>query len=114
MAQQELLVALESQRGSALVESSKLKLLRWGLNEAQVDELIRNKKFSERLALYSPIRGTVTEKMVVQKSMVKPGDVLYRLANLESVWVYLDIYEYELPWVQYGQNVEITSEAYPG
>jgi len=114
VAQQELLLTLESQRGSALAESAKLKLLRWGLTEAQVDELIRNKKFSERLTLYSPIRGTVTEKMVVQKSMVKPGDVLYRLANLESVWVYLDIYEYELLWVQYGQTVEITSEAYPG
>ena len=40
--------------------------------------------------------------------------MLYRLANLESVWVYLDIYEYELPWVQYGQMAEIKSEAYPG
>ena len=40
--------------------------------------------------------------------------MLYRLANLESVWVYLEIYEYELPWVRYGQTVEIKSEAYPG
>jgi Cu(I)/Ag(I) efflux system membrane fusion protein len=45
---------------------------------------------------------------------VKPGDVLYRLANLESVWVYLDVYEYELPWVNYGQEVEVTTEALPG
>jgi Cu(I)/Ag(I) efflux system membrane fusion protein len=52
--------------------------------------------------------------MVVQKAMVKPGEILYRLANLESVWVYLDIYEYELPWVQYGQMVEIKSEGLPG
>jgi Cu(I)/Ag(I) efflux system membrane fusion protein len=52
--------------------------------------------------------------MIVQKSAVKPGDILYRLANLESVWVYLDIYEYELPWVHYGQEVEVTTEALPG
>jgi Cu(I)/Ag(I) efflux system membrane fusion protein len=45
---------------------------------------------------------------------VKPGELLYRLANLESVWVYLDIYESELPWVQYGQMVETESEAIPG
>lgn len=114
LAQQELLIALEGQRGSGLIESSKLKLLRWGLTQTQVDELIRNKKVSERLTLYSPTHGTVTEKMIVQKAIVKPGDVLYRLANLDSVWVYLDIYEYELPWIQYGQEVEITSEAYPG
>jgi Cu(I)/Ag(I) efflux system membrane fusion protein len=52
--------------------------------------------------------------MVVEQSAVKPGDVLYRVANLEMVWVYLDIYEYELSWVKYGQSVEIKSEAIPG
>jgi Cu(I)/Ag(I) efflux system membrane fusion protein len=75
---------------------------------------VRDKKVSDRITLFSPIHGTVTEKMVVQKQMVKPGEMLYRLANLEAVWVYLDIYESELPWVQYGQMVETKSEAIPG
>ena len=114
VAQQELLIALDSQRGSALVESAKRKLLLWGLTQVQVDDLVRDKKVSDRITLFSPIHGTVTEKMVVQKQMVKPGEMLYRLANLESVWVYLDIYESELPWVQYGQMVETKSEAIPG
>lgn len=114
IAQQELLIALDSQRGSTLVESAKRKLLLWGLTQEQVDDLVRNKKVSDRITLFSPIRGTVTEKMVVQKAMVKPGEILYRLANLESVWVYLDIYESELAWVQYGQTVEVKAEALPG
>ena len=114
VAQQELLVALDSQRNTSLVESAKRKLLLWGLTQAQVDDLVRDKKVSDRITLFSPIHGTVTEKMVVQKAMVKPGEMLYRLANLESVWVYLDIYESELPWVQYGQMVETKSEAIPG
>jgi Cu(I)/Ag(I) efflux system membrane fusion protein len=114
VAQQELLVALDGQRNAGLVESAKRKLLLWGLTQAQVDDLVRDKKVSDRITLFSPIHGTVTEKMVVQKQMVKPGEMLYRLANLESVWVYLDIYESELPWVQYGQMVETKSEALPG
>jgi len=114
VAQQELLLALDGERSAGLVESVKRKLLLWGLTQGQVDDLVRNKKVSDRITLFSPIRGTVTEKMVVQKQMVKPGDMLYRLANLESVWVYLDIYDAELPWVQYGQMVEIKSEAIPG
>ena len=52
--------------------------------------------------------------LTAMRAMVKPGEMLYRLANLESVWVYLDIYESELPWVQYGQMVETKSEAVPG
>jgi Cu(I)/Ag(I) efflux system membrane fusion protein len=114
VAQQEMLIALGNSRSSPLVASSTIKLLRWGLTQEQVDELVRNRKIHERLTLFSPISGTVIEKMVVQKAMVKPGDMLYRLANLESVWVYLDIYEYELPWIQYGQTAELRSEAVPG
>jgi Cu(I)/Ag(I) efflux system membrane fusion protein len=114
VAQQEMLIALASSRSSSLVASSTRKLLRWGLTQEQVDELVRNKRIHERLTLFSPIKGTVIERMVVQKAMVKPGDMLYRLANLESVWVYLDIYEYELPWVRYGQMAEIRTEAIPG
>lgn len=114
VAQQELLVALDSQRNASLVESAKRKLLLWGLTQEQVDDLVLKKKVSDRITLFSPIHGTVTEKMVVEKAMVKPGEMLYRLANLESVWVYLDIYESELPWVQYGQMVETKSEAIPG
>ena len=114
VAQQELQIALSGRANPSLVESAKRKLLLWGLTQEQVDALVRDKKTSDRITLFSPIEGTVTEKMVVQKEMVKPGDVLYRLANLESVWVYLDLHEYELPWVHYGQMVEIKSEAIPG
>lgn len=114
IAQQELLTVLDISRGSTLVESSTRKLLRWGISQSQIDELKRNRKVHERLTLFSPIEGTVTERMVVEQSAVKPGDVLYRVANLETVWVYLDIYEYELSWAKYGQPVEIKSEAIPG
>jgi Cu(I)/Ag(I) efflux system membrane fusion protein len=110
VAQQELIM----NAGSGIAEAVKLKLRRWELTDAQIDEIVRTRKPQERITLSSPINGTVTEKMVVQKSAVKAGDVLYKLANLDSVWVYLDIYEYELASVRYGQTAEITTEAYPG
>ena len=109
--QQELLMNSDK---SNLADAAKLKLRRWELTEAQIDEIIRTRKPQERITLSSPINGTVTEKMIVKKSAVKAGDMLYKLANLDSVWVYLDIYEYELASVRYGQTAEITTEAYPG
>ncbi len=114
VAQQELLVALDGSGRDGLVESARRKLVLWGLTATQVDELVRERKISDRITLFSPITGTVVEKLIVRNAMVKPGELLYRLANLESVWVYLDVYEYELSWIQYGQMVEITSEALPG
>jgi Cu(I)/Ag(I) efflux system membrane fusion protein len=97
-----------------ITELVRRKLRRWELTDEQIDEVLRTRKPKDRVTLSSPINGTVTEKLVVQKSAVKAGDVLYKLANLDSVWVYLDIYEYELSSVQYGQTAAITTEAYPG
>jgi membrane fusion protein, copper/silver efflux system len=112
VAQREMLISLENQ-DPIQIDTARLKLLRWGFTEEQVEKLIEAKSIQERVTLHSPIEGTVIEKLIVEKSPVKSGDVLYRLANLESVWVYLDIYEYELGWIQYGQQVIIRTEAYP-
>ncbi len=111
VAQQEMF--FNSTSGTNIADAVKLKLRRWDLSEAQIEEIARTRKVKERITLQAPIAGTVIEKMVVQKSAVKAGDTLYRLANLESVWVYLDIYEDQLGLIRYGQQVEIRSEAYP-
>ena len=112
IAQGELFSELRS-AGADVRPGARLKLQRLGMTPQQVDELTRTRKETELVTLVSPITGTVIEKMVVQNSSVKAGDTLYRVANLESVWVYLDVYEYELPRVRYGQTVEINSDAFP-
>jgi Cu(I)/Ag(I) efflux system membrane fusion protein len=117
VAQQELIVAAQSgERGAAgaLAENAELKLQRWGLTPEQIKALRENHRVTDRVTLYSPIDGTVIEKTIVQNSAFKAGDALYRVANLDTVWVYLDLYEYDLPWIRYGQKVEITAEALPG
>ena len=117
VAQQELLIALQSASGELadpLVETAKLKLRRWGLTEDQIRDLVASRKLTDRVTLYSPIQGTVIEKSIVENSAFEAGDALYRVANLDTVWVYLDIYEYDLAWVRYGQRVELTAEALPG
>ena len=96
------------------VELTKARLKHWGLTDAQVRDLAENKKVAERITLVSPISGTVIEKLIVENSAFKAGDPLYRVANLDTVWVYLDVYEYDLRWVRFGQQVELTSEALPG
>lgn len=117
VAQQELLIALQGGAGGQvgpMVETAKLKLRRWGLTEEQILALIEDNQLADRVTLYSPIQGTVIEKSIVQSSAFNAGDALYRVANLDTVWVYLDIYEYDLAWVRYGQRVEVTTEAIPG
>ncbi len=118
VAQQELLIALQSGAGvggsGPLVDVAKNRLRLLGLTEEQVTILVEKKQTTDRVTLYSPISGTVIEKSIVEKAAFKAGDALYRIANLDSVWVYLEVYEYDLPWVRYGQKVRVTAEAVPG
>lgn len=114
VAQQELLIALQAGAGNSLAEVAKTKLRLLGLTDQQVTDLVEKKQTTDRVTLYSPISGTVIEKSIVEKASFKAGDALYRIANLGSVWVYLEIYEYDLPWVRYGQPVRITAQAIPG
>lgn len=114
VAQRELLLGRNDPTDKTLLVAARKKLERWGLLPEQIDEFVRDGKVTERVTLMAPMGGTVTEKMVVQNSMVKPGEMLYKLANLDSVWLYLDIYEYELGMIRYGQEVAATTESYPG
>ena len=54
------------------------------------------------------------EKNIQEQQYVKEGDILYRIAELDPIWLYLDIYEYDLAWIRRGQSVDVTVEAYPG
>jgi multidrug efflux pump subunit AcrA (membrane-fusion protein) len=114
IAQQELLIALQGGSNGPLVETARTKLRLLGLTDAQIADLVENKRMTDRVTLFSPISGTVIEKTIVEHAAFSAGDALYRIANLDSVWVYLEIYELELPWIRYGQRVRITAEALPG
>lgn len=114
VAQQEMLIALSAGHDPGLVETARIKLRLYGLTDAQIDELAMSRRPTERVTLYTPIDGTVIERLVVQHGSFQAGDVLYRIANLDTVWVYLDIYEIDLPWLRYGQRLQLTTEGYPG
>ena len=43
-----------------------------------------------------------------------PKTELYMMVDLNQVWVYADVYEYELPWVKVGDEVEMTLVSVPG
>jgi Cu(I)/Ag(I) efflux system membrane fusion protein len=122
-AQSELLVNLTAydKTGAAgkdmamrAVESARTKLTLWGITQEQIAEIERTRKFNTYLTIYAPIGGTVIEKSVRAGQYVKEGDLMYRIADLDPIWLYIDIYEYDMGWVRYGQAVDITLEAFPG
>ena len=127
VAQDEYLVALKglaalgagaselSRSGSrALVTSAEVKLRLLGLTQQQIDEIRQRGTAVTTLTLYAPIGGTVIEVKARLGQHVKAGADLFRVADLNTLWMLADIYEYELPWLRRGMVVEITGDAFPG
>ena len=97
-----------------LLENTRQRLLLWGITEEQINELERTQTPQTHLTIYAPIGGTIISKDAFEGMYFETGDMLFTIADLSGVWLYLDIYEYDLPWVRYGQDIEVITESYPG
>lgn len=95
------------------LEAARTRLRLLGILPDQLTQIEKSRKTSTHLTIYAPIGGTVIEKTIRAGQYVKEGDMLYRIADLDPIWLYLDVYEYDLGWVRYGQPVDVTLEAYP-
>lgn len=105
-------VLRDTARGT--LDAARRKLGRWGLTEAQVDQAQRAGAPSDRITIYAPISGTVIERAGKEGMYVDTGTPIYTIAGLDTVWVQLEAYESDLPWVHYGQTVQFSTESYPG
>ncbi len=99
---------------SSLLELSRRRLELWDVPAHQLRELEEKGVAMRILHIHSPASGIVIKKSVVEGMYIKPGMNLYTIADISRVWVYVDIYEYEVPWVKVGQEAEMTLASYPG
>ena len=113
-AQQELITAgslKESQPDLYKAVRNKLKL--WKLSEIQINQIEETGKVQENFPVYATVSGTVTEKLVEQGDYIKQGQPLLNIANLNTVWGNFDVYENQINRFKKGQEVLITTNAYP-
>lgn len=97
-----------------LMESSRKRLKLWEVSDDEIAALEKSGKPTDTLQLHAPVTGYVIEKNIDPAQMVMFGKTLYRLADLSTVWINADAYEYELPYVKVGQKVQVTALAHPG
>lgn len=125
--QQEFLLALNSfetlsespfpdvRRGAAdLVETSLERLRLLDVPEHQIEMLRNSHEVMKLLHIHSPARGIVVNVGIREGQFVTPQSELYVIADLSAVWVFVDIFEEELPWVSVGDEAEMRVTAVPG
>jgi membrane fusion protein, copper/silver efflux system len=102
------------QGSTSLLEAARRRLNLWDISEEQIDELQKNREPNKHLTIFSPINGFVTKKEAFQGMKVMPDKELYTIADLSTVWVNADIYEFELAQIRLGQPATITLSYFPG
>jgi len=92
---------------SRLLDASRRRLKLWDISDRQIAHLEKTGEVAKTLTLYAPYDGIVTSKMVKEGQFIKAGMEMLTLSDISKVWVYADIYEYEMPWVKVGQKAKI-------
>ncbi len=117
-AEEEYLIALgsvdDATRSQLIAASRKRLAERFGITEAQINRLEREREMQSSATYSSPIAGTVIRKPVVQGQYVEEGTTLFELADLSRVWVVASVPEQDIRSVRNGDTVEVTLDAYPG
>jgi len=125
--QQEYLLALKNldalqassyedvRRGAQELLDTSLERLRFmDVPEHQIEELRDTREVKKQLHIHASASGIVTSVGVRNGQYITPKDLLYTIADLSKVWVQIDIYEDELPWVKVGDRADMSVRAVPG
>ncbi len=125
--QQEYLIARRGQKrlgessyqdvarsAESLLRAARNRLRLWDISDEQIQQLEESSQVTRTMTIYSPINGFVTHRNLYEQAYVKPDTELYMLADLSTIWVYADIYEYEVPFVRVGQRAIMQLSYFPG
>lgn len=125
--QQELITALNYQKavnkasfdevresGDELLKNAVLKLQLLEIPESDIEKIKETREVKTYVTLYAQSNGTVLEKNVLDGQKIMAGMPLLKIANLSTLWLTADIYEYELSKITEGSKAEIRFNYLPG
>lgn len=91
---------------------ARLELI--GMAREDIDQIARTREPQRSVNIRAPIGGFVAKKSAVNGIYVTPGTELFEIADLSTVWVTADLYEYEAARVQVGQRATVRVPTWPG
>ena len=104
----------EAQAGmKQLADSSLMRLRNWDISDEQIARLRESGEARRTLTLRAPAAGIVMEKKAVAGMRFMPGEMLYQVADLSTVWAVADVFEQDIGLVRAGQKARLRIDAYP-
>src|SRR3989338_4187683 len=97
----------------SLVQAARQRLKYWDISDKQLKRLEGEGKITKTMAILAPAHGIVTEKMINEGQKIEAGEMLFKIIDHHQVWVYGEVYEYEMPFIKLGQTARITPSYTP-
>lgn len=98
----------------AKLDAARNSLRLLSVSSMDVMRIENSRKVQSTIQLMAPSSGLVTELNVREGAYVEPYQSMFTIVDLSEVWVMVDIYEHQAPWVRKGHRVEISAPAIPG
>lgn len=102
------------QESGWLVQAAVQRLEQFGVAPEEIANLEKTGKEQKELTVYSPVSGYITERNALPNAYVQPETKLYTIADLNTVWVYANVYQNDVGRLKPGDRAKVTVDAYPG
>ena len=126
-AQEEYLLALRQYRkvlsgtnerikdnAKRLLAAARTRMSYWDISDRHIERIEKTGQATKTVTVYSPATGIVMKKNAFPGHFVKAGQHQFEIADLSKVWVDVEVYEYELPWVRQGMAARMDLSYIPG
>ena len=113
-AQVDFLIALNQSAGKVRTQKARNQLRLLGVPEGTISLIQKRGESMNTVPMVAPTGGVVTKLGMREGMFVKPEMEILTIADLESIWVLVDVYEHQIDWLAVGQSAEIKVPAYPG
>ncbi len=99
---------------ASLLESALERLKLLDVPTHQIKQLNKTRKVMKGLHIHSPFDGIIMSIGARDGMRITPNTELYKIADLSRVWVIVDVYEDDMPWVQVGDVAKMNVAGVPG
>lgn len=115
IAQKELIEAVRFKDANpGLYDAAKEKLRLWKISEEQIENIEKNNIIINEFEVASDLSGVVLQRNISRGDFVNKGSVLFEITDLSRLWVLLDAYESDLPFLKVGQKITFNVSSVPG
>lgn len=98
----------EFTQSEQLINSSRERLKFFGMSDEEIDKLASSRKILNRVVIHSPADGVILEKNVFEGQRISAGETLFRVADLNHVWVLADVFKIDFPYLRIGIPATVT------